>query len=58
MGQMKEKKTVASGNEAVFRGSFQFSRVIFPGGAKLAGSGQDLNSSQSQISSAGQRSTD
>jgi hypothetical protein len=31
-GRMEKKKSLASGNEAVFRGSFQLSRLIFPEG--------------------------
>jgi hypothetical protein len=33
MGEIEEKPS-ASGNEAVFHGSVQFLRLIFPGGGK------------------------
>jgi hypothetical protein len=54
-----EKKNLSlSGNEAVFRGSFQLLRSIIPGRVKAADCGQDLNSSQRQLGSAAQRTTD
>jgi hypothetical protein len=34
MGWNEKKNLSASGNEAVFRGSFQLLRLIFPGGGK------------------------
>jgi hypothetical protein len=34
MGQKEKKNLSTSGNKAVFRGSVQFLRLIFPGGGK------------------------
>jgi hypothetical protein len=53
----EEKNLSLSGNEAVFRGSFQLLRLILPGRVKTAGCGHDLNFSQRQLSSAGQSQT-